>query len=185
MGFTRSNILHRFLPFLLTVLLLVHCPEIGFASNVGDSLVIGIQSTKTLTIRPFEPLERDMLSVYNLLYEGLLTIDDDEIPQGAGEEGENTPESDDIFVEDEKVPAPAARKVTVYTSLGQNVQLGDTIYLSARLEGFEDCGELRYQWECNKGGGFAPVEGATSLSTSYIATAESLSWAWRLKVLYK
>ena len=115
----------------------------------------------------------------------LIEIGDDEIPQGAGEEGENAPESDDIFVEDEQVPSPAARKVTVYTSLGQNVQLGDTIYLSARLEGFEDCGELRYQWECNKGGGFAPVEGATSLSTSYIATAESLSWAWRLKVLYK
>ena len=57
-------------------------PECSFASNVGDSLLIGIQSSKTLTIRPFEPLERDMLSVYHLLYEGLITIDDNNLPQG-------------------------------------------------------------------------------------------------------
>ena len=52
------------------------------ASNVEDSLIIGIQSVKTLEIRPFEPVERDMLSVYNLLYEGLVTIDDNDYPQG-------------------------------------------------------------------------------------------------------
>ena len=50
--------------------------------NVGTSITIGIQSTKTLTIRPFEPLERDILSVYNVIYESLLTIDDNYLPQG-------------------------------------------------------------------------------------------------------
>lgn len=47
-----------------------------------DSIVIGCQSTKTLTVRPFEPLERDMLSVYNVVYESLLYIDDDVVPRG-------------------------------------------------------------------------------------------------------
>ena len=47
-----------------------------------DSLIVGIQSSKTLTVRPFEPLERDMLSIYNMVYESLITIDDDYIPQG-------------------------------------------------------------------------------------------------------
>ena len=39
--------------------------------------MIGIQSSKTLTIRPLLPLERDMLSIYNLIYESLIYIDDD------------------------------------------------------------------------------------------------------------
>ena len=64
---------------LLTVLL---CPtDLSCAENVRSSITIGIQSTKTLTLRPFEPLERDMLSVYNLVYEGLLYIDDNYLPQ--------------------------------------------------------------------------------------------------------
>ena len=54
----------------------------ALSENVGTSITIGIQSTKTLTIRPFEPQERDILSVYNVLYESLITIDDDYIPQG-------------------------------------------------------------------------------------------------------
>ena len=52
-------------------------PEAARAENVGASITIGIQSTKTLTIHPFDPLERDMLSVYNVVYESLVTIDDD------------------------------------------------------------------------------------------------------------
>ena len=56
--------------------------DTGISENVGTSITIGIQSTKTLTVRPFEPLERDILSVYNVIYESLITIDDDYIPQG-------------------------------------------------------------------------------------------------------
>ena len=67
---------------LLMVAVLLNLPGHSLASNVTDSLIIGIQSTKTLSIRPFEPQERDMLSVNHLLYEGLLTIDDSYIPQG-------------------------------------------------------------------------------------------------------
>ena len=55
-----------------------HC----LAENVGSSITFGIQSTKTLTVRPFEPQERDMLSVYNVVYESLIVIDDNYLPQG-------------------------------------------------------------------------------------------------------
>ena len=55
--------------------------NLSLAENVGHSITIGIQSTKTLTVRPFEPLERDMLSVYNAVYDSLIVIDDDYLPQ--------------------------------------------------------------------------------------------------------
>ncbi|MER1992695.1 MAG: ABC transporter substrate-binding protein [Eubacteriales bacterium] len=71
----------RLILFLLTAVLLLPT-DLSFAENVGTSITIGIQSTKTLTVRPFEPLERDMLSVYNAIYESLVTIDDDYLPQG-------------------------------------------------------------------------------------------------------
>lgn len=47
-----------------------------------DSLVVGIQSTKTQQIDPLNPKERDVMSVYGLVYESLITIDDDYLPQG-------------------------------------------------------------------------------------------------------
>ena len=67
---------------LILLVLLLFPSDISFAENVGSSITIGIQSTKTLNIRPFEPMERDILSVYNILYESLVTIDDDYLPQG-------------------------------------------------------------------------------------------------------
>ena len=39
------------------------------ASEIHDSIIIAIQSVKTFQIRPFEPVENDMLSVYNKVYE--------------------------------------------------------------------------------------------------------------------
>ena len=66
---------------LLTALILFPA-ECSLAENVGPSITIGIQSTKTLSVRPFEPQERDILSVYNVIYEGLVTIDDNYLPQG-------------------------------------------------------------------------------------------------------
>lgn len=67
---------------LMTAVLAVLPIKTSFSSNVENSLVIGIQSSKTITIRPFEPQERDMLSVYNMVYESLVTIDDNYTPQG-------------------------------------------------------------------------------------------------------
>ncbi len=61
-------------------ILLLPC-NLAEATNVGSDLVVGIQSSKTLLIRPFDPQERDMLSVYNIVYESLVSIDDDYLPQ--------------------------------------------------------------------------------------------------------
>ena len=81
MAYTRRNTLIRLILILLIAVLLLPTDP-SLAENVGSSITIGIQSTKTLTVRPFEPLERDMLSVYNVIYESLVTIDDDYLPQG-------------------------------------------------------------------------------------------------------
>ena len=51
------------------------------ASNVGDSLIVGIQSTKTDGVYPLNPVERDIVSIYHLVYESLVYIDDDYMPQ--------------------------------------------------------------------------------------------------------
>ena len=53
------------------------------ASNVEDDLIVGIQSTKTTAIRPLEPLERDFMSIYDLMYDGLMVINDDYLPECA------------------------------------------------------------------------------------------------------
>jgi peptide/nickel transport system substrate-binding protein len=53
----------------------------ALASELHDSIVIAIQSVKTLQIRPFEPLEYDILSVYNIVYDSLVKIDDNYLPQ--------------------------------------------------------------------------------------------------------
>lgn len=58
-------------------------PLAAEATNVDDSLIIGIQSTKTPLIRPLDPKERDIMSIYDLVYDGLVTIDDDYLPQPA------------------------------------------------------------------------------------------------------
>ena len=69
---------------LLSVLLMLALLPINpiSAEGVGKQITIGIQSTKTLSIRPFEGLERDMLSVYSAVYESLVLIDDSYMPQG-------------------------------------------------------------------------------------------------------
>ena len=56
-------------------------PDQALASNVGSSLTLGIQSVKTTSIQPLDPVERDMMSIYSLVYESLVTIDDDYLPQ--------------------------------------------------------------------------------------------------------
>ena len=65
---------------LMALCLLLPAPP-AEAGNVGDSLLVGIQSTKTTAIRPLNPVERDIQSVYSLVYEGLISIDDNYLPQ--------------------------------------------------------------------------------------------------------
>lgn len=66
---------------LLTAVMLL--PAFADASNVDDDLIVGIQSTKTTAIRPLAPLERDFMSIYSLMYDGLMVINDDYLPDYA------------------------------------------------------------------------------------------------------
>ena len=76
-------------------------------------------------------------------------------------------------------------KVTIFTSRRKIMKLGETVYLTSILEGFEECSEIYYQWECDKGEGFRPVEGANEDTYAFSATAESLNWGWRLLVTFR
>lgn len=71
-------IITKILPLTLCLCLLA---ADALATNVGSSLVVGIQSSKTALIQPLDPVERDMMSVYDLVYESLVDIDDDYLPQ--------------------------------------------------------------------------------------------------------
>lgn len=51
------------------------------AAEIGNSITIAIQSSKTLMVRPFEPVEYDIISVYHAVYESLVELDDDYLPQ--------------------------------------------------------------------------------------------------------
>ena len=70
--------LKRILCLVLTLMML---PLPALATNVEDSIVIGMQAVNTYELRPLLPLERDIISVYSLIYESLVTIDDNGIPQ--------------------------------------------------------------------------------------------------------
>ena len=64
---------------LLLCLMLVPLAAIG--ENVEDSLLVGMISTRTTEIRPLTPQERDMASLYGVVYESLVTVDDNGLPQ--------------------------------------------------------------------------------------------------------
>ncbi len=63
------------------ILCLTLLPVWALAENVEDSLIIGMLSTKTTELRPLTPRERDIISLYGVIYESLVTIDDNGIPQ--------------------------------------------------------------------------------------------------------
>lgn len=63
---------------LLCLLLLPFC---ALGESVEDSLVIGMISTHTTELNPLVPKERDIMSLYAVMYESLVTIDDNGIPQ--------------------------------------------------------------------------------------------------------
>ena len=68
---------------LLALLLAILCLPVlsAQASPTSDALVIGIQSSKTTSLNPLFPVERDMLSIFDLMYNSLITIDDNYQPQ--------------------------------------------------------------------------------------------------------
>nr|MCR5552194.1 SH3 domain-containing protein [Oscillospiraceae bacterium] len=84
----------------------------------------------------------------------------------------------------EEIPE-TPKKVTIFSSRTTTMRVGDAVYLTSKLEGFEDCAEIYYQWECDKGDGFAAVEGATGAEHAFEADRTTLKWSWRLVVSYR
>ena len=66
---------------LCLLLCLMMLPFGANAQSVEDSIIIGMLSTKTYELRPLLPVERDMISLYSVMYESLVTIDDNGVPQ--------------------------------------------------------------------------------------------------------
>ena len=72
--------MHKLLRFTaaLLMLLVLSIPQ---ALALTDTLVCGIVATDDLALRPLELNRRDAVSVLDLVYEGLFTLDDDYAPQ--------------------------------------------------------------------------------------------------------
>ena len=77
------------------------------------------------------------------------------------------------------------KKVTIFTSRRVAMEQGEPVHLTSKLEGFEDCEEILYQWLVDKGNGYEEVEGANDATYTFSANAETLSWGWKLEVYYR
>ena len=84
--------------------------------------------------------------------------------------------------DEEKSSEDDGRKVTIFTSRRIVMPMGSDIELTSLLEGFEESDTITYQWECDKGQGFEPIDGANGDSYTYKASVESLTWGFRLNV---
>ena len=76
------------------------------------------------------------------------------------------------------------KKVDIFSSRCTVMTEGDYVLLSSKIEGFDGL-DIIYQWECDQGNGFQPVENANNDTYAFRASTESLSWDWRLTVYYR
>ena len=83
---------------------------------------------------------------------------------------------------EEKKETP--KKVTIFSSRTALMTEGEPVYLTSKLEGFEDAEEILYVWKVNKGNGFEEIPGANEATYTFAATEETLTWSWHLTVLY-
>lgn len=113
--------------------------------------------------------------------EGYIYLED--IRNYLGLTEEETEEAEEPTGEDAEDPT-ANMKVTIFTSRKAVMVEGDIVQLTSRLEGFDGY-EIRYQWECDKGFGFEAVIGANADTYSFTLSDETLTWSWRLTVLYR
>lgn len=78
----------------------------------------------------------------------------------------------------------AQPKVTIFSSREAVMEPGEMVTLTSLLE-YADGYEIRYQWECDRGGGFETVEGANDDYYVFEANQETLAYTWRLVVYYR
>lgn len=106
----------------------------------------------------------------------------EEQPEETVAETEETEET--VEEAEEEVIDTSNMKVTIFTSRRKVMKNGEPIILTSKLDGFEGIEQINYQWYCDKGNGFEPVDGANSDSYTYTANSETLSWSWVLEVSF-
>ena len=95
---------------------------------------------------------------------------------------EETPEEEEGAEKPE--PTPEIKKeVLIHSSRKDVVTVGERIYLTSELIGFEGISVL-YQWQADRGRGWENVENANGPTYSFIATEETIKYTWRLVVGY-
>ena len=87
----------------------------------------------------------------------------------------------EIEVPEEEKAQP---KVTIFSSREAVMEPGETVVLTSSVE-YAEGYEIRYQWECDRGGGFEAVEGANGDTYAFEADVQTLSYNWRLIVYYR
>ena len=109
----------------------------------------------------------------------------EEQPEETAEVPEEPEETEETVEEaEEEVIDTSNMKVTIFTSRRKVMKNGEPIILTSKLDGFEGIEQINYQWYCDKGNGFEPVDGANSDSYTYTTNSETLSWSWLLEVSF-
>ena len=98
-----------------------------------------------------------------------------EEPAEANENGE--PEPEEVSPEE----GPVERKVRITSSRGDVVIENEIITLSSQLIGFDGV-DVQYQWQVDRGEGWADVDGATGPTHQFVATKDTILYSWRLLV---
>lgn len=75
------------------------------------------------------------------------------------------------------------RKIVIFCSKSTAMSFGDTIYLTSKLEGYDDCEYIFYQWQYSNGNGWIDVPGGDQPEFSFILDETTNHTSWRLKVI--
>ena len=108
-------------------------------------------------------------------YEAFLILLEAYKAAAEGEEAEETEETE-------------GPTVTIYSDQRDVMEEGEIVTLTSELKGFEQYDELLLVWEVNRGddAGWIELEDGVNTDTySFPASAETLSWSWRLNVYYR
>ena len=106
----------------------------------------------------------------------------EELPAETEETQSHEEEADMHADEATEASEEKTRRVIIHSSAGTCIINGAPIVLTIELEGFEDNAERTVIWEINKGDGWK--EAGTGETFEYLASLESLSWDFRVKVQY-
>ena len=103
---------------------------------------------------------------------------EDETEEAAAEKEDQTAQSDPETTEEEK-----PRTVRLLSNRGDTVVRGETIRMKVDLTDFADCAEVIVIWEADKGAGWEQT--GTGETFEYTASADSMGWMVRARVMYR